>query len=46
MITPALQYGLIAAGLIAGWRWTPWAVAILMLFASAVRASRSKEERM
>ena len=46
MITPALRYGLIAAGLIAGWRWTPWAVAILM-FASAVRASQVvKEERM
>jgi hypothetical protein len=47
VITPALRYGLIAAGLIGGWRWTPWAVAILMLFASAVRASQVvKEERL
>ena len=34
-------------GLIAGWRWTPWAVAVLMLLASAVRASQVvKEERL
>jgi hypothetical protein len=47
VITPALRYGLIAAGLIGGWRWTPWAVAILMLLASAVRASQVvKEERL
>ena len=37
----------IAAGLIGGWRWTPWAVSILMLLASAVRASQVvKEERL
>jgi hypothetical protein len=47
VITPALRYGLIAAGLIGGWRWTPWAVAILMLLASVVRASQVvKEERL
>jgi hypothetical protein len=47
VITPALRYGLISAGLIGGWRWTPWAVAVLMLLASAVRASQVvKEERL
>jgi hypothetical protein len=47
VITPAIRYGLVSAGLIAGWRWTPWAVAVLMLLASAVRASQVvKEERL
>jgi len=46
IITPALRYGLISAGLIAGWSWTVWAVAVLMLLASGVRASQvAKEER-
>jgi len=47
VITPALRYGLISIGLIAGWRWSVWAVAVLMLLASAVRASQVvKEERL
>jgi len=47
VITPAIRYGLISIGLIAGWRWTVWAVAVLMLLASAVRASQVvKEERL
>ncbi len=47
VITPAIRYGLVSAGLIVGWRWTPWAVAVLMLLASAVRASQVvKEERL
>jgi hypothetical protein len=46
IVTPGLRYGLISAGLIAGWAWTVWAVAVLMLLASAVRASQvAKEER-
>ena len=46
IVTPALRYGLISAGLIAGWTWTVWAVAVLMLLASGVRASQvAKEER-
>lgn len=46
VVTPVIRYGLISAGLIAGWRWSPWAVAVLMLLASAVRASQvAKEER-
>ena len=46
IVTPALRYGLIATGLIGGWSWTVWAVAALMLLASAVRASQvAKEER-
>ena len=46
IVTPALRYGLISAGLIAGWTWTVWAVAALMLLASAVRAGQvAKEER-
>lgn len=47
VITPAIRYGLVSAGLITGWRWTPWAVAVLMLLASVVRASQVvKEERL
>ena len=47
VITPAIRYGLISIGLIAGWRWSVWAVAVLMLLASAVRASQVvKEERL
>jgi hypothetical protein len=46
IVTPALRYGLVAAGLIAGWTWTVWAVAALMLLASGVRATQvAKEER-
>jgi hypothetical protein len=46
IITPALRYGLISMGLIVGWTWTVWAVAVLMLLASGVRASQvAKEER-
>jgi len=46
VVTPALRYGLIAAGLIGSWTWTVWAVAVLMLLASGVRASQvAKEER-
>jgi hypothetical protein len=46
IVTPALRYGLISVGLIAGWAWTVWAVAVLMLLASVVRASQvAKEER-
>jgi hypothetical protein len=46
IVTPALRYGLISAGLIAGWTWTVWAAGILMLLASGVRASQvAKEER-
>jgi hypothetical protein len=38
---------LISIGLVAGWRWSVWAVAVLMLLASAVRASQVvKEERL
>jgi hypothetical protein len=45
IVTPALRYGLVSAGLIAGWTWTVWAVAVLMLLASGVRASQvAKEE--
>ena len=37
----------VSFGLVAGWRWTVWAVAVLMLLASAVRASQVvKEERL
>jgi hypothetical protein len=47
VITPAIRYGVISIGLIAGWRWSVWAVAVLMLLASAVRASQVvKEERL
>jgi hypothetical protein len=47
VITPGIRYGLISIGLIAGWRWSVWAVAVLMLLASAVRASQVvKEERL
>ena len=47
VITPAIRYGLISVGLIAGLRWSVWAVAVLMLLASAVRASQVvKEERL
>lgn len=47
IVTPALRYGLVSTGLIAGWTWTPWAVAVLMLLASGVRASQVvKEERL
>ena len=47
VITPAIRYGLISMGLVAGWRWSVWAVAVLMLLASAVRASQVvKEERL
>jgi hypothetical protein len=47
VITPAIRYGLVSIGLIAGWRWSVWAVAVLMLLASAVRASQVvKEERL
>lgn len=47
IVTPALRYGLIAGGLIAGWTWTVWAVAVLMLLVSGVRASQvAKEERL
>ena len=47
VVTPAIRYGLISIGLIAGWRWSVWAVAVLMLLASAVRASQVvKEERL
>ncbi|HEY7660210.1 MAG TPA: hypothetical protein VIC58_06395 [Actinomycetota bacterium] len=46
IVTPVLRYGLVAAGLIAGWRWAVWAVAVIMLLASGVRASQvAKEER-
>ena len=46
VVTPVIRYGLISAGLIGGWRWAPWAVAVLMLLASGVRASQvAKEER-
>ncbi len=46
IVTPALRYGLVSAGLIGGWRWTVWVVAVLMLLACAVRASQVfKEER-
>jgi len=46
IVTPVLRYGLISAGLIAGWRWSAWAVAIVMLLACGVRASQvAKEER-
>ena len=46
IVTPALRYGLISTGLIAGWTWAVWAVAVLMLLASGVRASQvAKEER-
>jgi hypothetical protein len=47
VITPAIRYGLVSIGLVAGWRWSVWAVAVLMLLASAVRASQVvKEERL
>lgn len=47
VVTPAIRYGLISIGLIAGWGWSVWAVAVLMLLASAVRASQVvKEERL
>lgn len=46
IVTPAIRYGLVSAGLIAGWTWSVWAVAGLMLLASGVRASQvAKEER-
>lgn len=46
IVTPALRYGLVSTGLIAGWSWTVWVVAVLMLLASGVRASQvAKEER-
>lgn len=46
VVTPVLRYGLISAGLIGGWRWTVWGVAIVMLLACGVRASQvAKEER-
>ena len=46
IITPALRYVLISTGLIVGWTWTVWAVAVLILLASGVRASQvAKEER-
>jgi phosphatidylglycerophosphate synthase len=42
-----LRYGLISAGLLSGWlQQTLWALAILMLLCTAVRASQvAKEER-
>ena len=40
IVTPALRYGLVGLGLVAGWRWTVWVVAILMLLACGVRASQ------
>ncbi len=47
IVTPALRYGLISAGLIGGLGgWTVWTVAVLMLLACGVRASQvAKEER-
>ena len=46
IVTPALRYGLVGLGLIGGWTWTVWMVAVLMLLACAVRASQVfKEER-
>ena len=46
IVTPGLPYGLVATWLIVGWTWTVWAVAVLMLLASGVRASQvAKEER-
>ena len=46
VITPAIRYGLISIGLVAGWRWSVWAVAVLMLLASAVRASQVVKEEL
>ena len=46
IVTPALRYGLVGLGLVAGWRWAVWVVAVLMLLACGVRASQVfKEER-
>ncbi|HEX5903023.1 MAG TPA: hypothetical protein VF028_07920 [Actinomycetota bacterium] len=46
IVTPVLRYGLVGVGLVAGWRWTVWVVAVLMLLACGVRASQVfKEER-
>jgi hypothetical protein len=46
IVTPALRYGLVGLGLVAGWPWTVWVVAVLMLLACGVRASQVfKEER-
>lgn len=47
VVTPAARYGLVAYGLIAGRAWPLWAVAVLMLLASGVRAGQvAKEERV
>jgi hypothetical protein len=46
IVTPALRYGLVSAGLIAGWSWTVWGVAVLMLLASGVRASQVAKEEL
>jgi phosphatidylglycerophosphate synthase len=46
IVTPALRYGLVGLGLVAGWRWAVWVVAVLMVLACGVRASQVfKEER-
>ncbi|HJS26072.1 MAG TPA: hypothetical protein VJ913_02980 [Actinomycetota bacterium] len=46
IVTPALRYGLVGLGLVGGWPWTAWVVAVLMLLACGVRASQVfKEER-
>lgn len=46
VVTPAVRFALVGAGLIAGWTWAVWAVAVLMLLVCAVRASQVvKEER-
>jgi hypothetical protein len=46
IVTPAIRYGLIGLGLVGGWRWAVWVVAVLMLLACGVRASQVfKEER-
>jgi hypothetical protein len=46
-VTRAIRYALVGVGLAAGWlSWTVWALAALVLLASAVRASQvAKEER-
>ncbi len=46
-VTPALRYVVVSVALLVGWTsWAVWVVAVLMLLATAVRASQvAKEER-
>src|SRR5262245_849750 len=43
VITPAIRYGLISIGLIAGWCWWVWAVAVLVVLAWGVRGGGGVE---